>query len=150
MSVNLPANFDRGRDRVVFKTSWVPGDRSGERCGRPEGVLDLRRCVKRTSWAQRAWLEGRLGFQGTCQESVWGPKWPAGRASWAPGGLPGGRLGPQRPAGRASWAPEACQQGLQGRKVADPSNCQRFQGSAQAVLCPRPPRIHSRPTEICL
>ena len=125
-----------------------------------ESVLGSRGLAGRASWTPEACREGvlgprglpggRLGPQRPAGRGVWGPKWPAGRASWAPGGLPGGRLGPQRPARRASWAPEACRQGLQGRKVTDPRNCQRFQGSAQAALCPRTPRTHSRPTEICL
>ena len=82
---------------------------------------------------QKARENGRHGRKERGQKGVLSSRGLAGRASWAPGGLPGGRLGPQRPAGRASWAPEACQQGLQGRKEADPRNCQRFQGAAQGA-----------------
>ncbi len=69
MSIHLAANFDHEKGRGVFKTSWVPGGLSGERLGCPEGVLDLRRRVKKE----------RPGREEPGQKGVLASRRPAGK-----------------------------------------------------------------------
>ena len=124
------------KESCRFRKSWVPGDLSGERLGHPEGPWTSEGAWKWTSWAQRAWSEARLGLQGACRQGILGPR---------------GLLGERFERHKAAWGLRRLgRRGLPGRKVADPRNCQRLQGSAQAALCPRIPNAHKRSVEICL